>query len=276
MRQPCVAGSFYEKDKDSLLDQLKELFLNKPGPGKIPKIGNKKNIYGIISPHAGYIYSGYCAAHGYFKLAESGSKDHIILGVNHTGLGKKISVSSEDWLTPLGTVKNNKEAGKKLDYGFDEAAHKHEHSIEVQVPFLQFIFKDDFSIVPISLSHLSFSECEELAERISKLNLTVIASSDFTHYGFGYGFIPFVNNIETNLRELDMKAVSYIQNLDAKGFYDYAKNSTTICGFIPVTVSILAVKSMGAKKAELLCNYTSADIVKSTADRVNYVSIIFT
>jgi len=267
MRKPKFAGLFYPKSEDELKARIKSFI--SPDFKKIP------NPIAIVSPHAGYEYSGKAAAAVYYSIQNTKCKNFIILCPNHTRRGSPVSLSAVDWETPLGTVKVNKKFIQKLstNYPVDESAHEGEHSLEVQLPFLQYFLKD-FKIVPISLSSLSFQECEELAKHLSKLNALVIASSDFTHYGFSFGFLPFLTNVKENLEKLDSKAIDLIKSIDAKSFYEYSKD-ITICGRFPITVSILFSRLKGAKKAELISHYSSGDLSGDYSHCVDYASLIF-
>ncbi len=221
------------------------------------------------------MFSGACAAHIYGALSQQVKpKTIIILGTNHSGMGG-ISTSIEDWATPLGVAKIDKEAIKQLGLEVSERAHMYEHSIEVQLPFLQYIW-EDFEFVPILVSS-GLGVDFDLEERISGLSdVLVIASSDFTHYGFNYGYMPFSDNVRERLGELDMGAIKKIEALDEAGFTDYvAATGATICGHAPIAAAIKAAKKLGAKKAELLKYTTSGDIVGDYSSAVAYAAIVF-
>ncbi len=296
MRKPIVTGQFYSADKTELDEEIKKSFKHYLGPG-MPRIPLKeKKIYGLIVPHAGYIYSGQCAAWAYKELAELNKKSFpdtfILLGPNHTGQGKaNFSLTFEDFSSPLGIVKNDTELGAKimeqtshLGLQEDELAHQYEHSLEVQLPFLQFvskIVKKEFKIVPIIISTLEYDKLLALGRKIAETvkemnrNVCVIASSDFTHYGQSYGFIPFpASEAKTRLKELDRKAINHIIKLDSQGFYNEA-TKTTICGSAVIVTAIEFCKKIGAKKASLLKYYTSGDISKDYTNAVGYASLIF-
>ncbi|MBW2999636.1 AmmeMemoRadiSam system protein B [Candidatus Woesearchaeota archaeon] len=241
----------------------------------------EKEILGAIAPHAGYMFSGPCAAFVYKEIAESKLPDlFIMLGLDHTGFGDNC-VCLDDWQTPLGVVKTDKEFGKELEKNgipFNPEAHFAEHSIEVQLPFLQFIFKEKMEkirIVPVMITH----DYKEVAEKIkktiaqSKKRVCIIASSDFTHYGPSYGFTPFTDNPKENLEKLDKGAVEQIKSLEPEKFLSYAEK-TTICGMMPIAVLMELLKEK-AKKVELLKYYTSGDITKDYRNAVGYASIIF-
>jgi AmmeMemoRadiSam system protein B len=283
MRQPIVDGQFYESDPKQLTKQIESCFKSKFGPGSLPSKERKKTIVGAICPHAGYAYSGPCQAFSYKEIAESKIPDlYILFGLSHDGFESCISI--EDWQTPLGLVKTDKEFGKKLaeicNLNIDELPHQNEHSIEVQLPFLQFINKnEDFKILPIIISpdiDIKYFG-KKLSELIkdSKKSVILIASSDFTHYGSNYGFVPFKDNIKENMYKLDSKAIEYITKLDSNGFLKYIeKTNATICGKYPIAALIETSICLGAKKADLLRYYTSADVVGKYNNAVEYASIL--
>lgn len=296
MRRPVVSGEFYLSDKSGLNKQIEACFFNKFGPGSLPRAFDlKQKKIALIVPHAGYQYSGPCAAHGYKALMEVTKKDlaetFILIGPNHSGYGKvPFALSFENFETPLGLIKNDIELGEKiveeasyLGLQKDEQAHKFEHSIEVQLPFLQFCYnllKKDFKIVPLVVGTGDYEKCLKAASAIVKVlrdikkqdKVCVIASSDFTHYGLNYGFIPFTENIKQNLYEWDKKSINYILKLDSKGFYQEAIK-TTICGIAPIVMTIEIAKTIGARKASLLKYYVSGDVVNDYKNAVGYASI---
>jgi AmmeMemoRadiSam system protein B len=191
----------------------------------------------------------------------------------------------EDWETPLGIVKNDVEFQKVASKFLpgDERPHNREHSIEVQIPFLQYIMAgkadDNFKIAPIIAS--PDIDYKEIADAIfntikkAKRNVMIIASSDFTHYGFNYGYLPFTRNAKENMQKLDMGAIEKIEKLDAIGFLEYTdKTGATICGKYPIAVLIELCKKLGAKKASLLKYYTSGDVTGDYSSAVGYASIM--
>lgn len=291
MRRAIAAGSFYPANAAELRKQIKNSFLGGFGPKGMPKKCSKK-VYGVIAPHAGYIYSGQCAAWAYKAIAEAEKADtFIVLGTNHTGYAESnFAVSTQDFETPLGIVRNDKEFcdllilnGNKLGIGEtfgDKTAHQREHSIEAQLPFLQFILQNKFKIVPVICQ---IKDCG-IYERFAKLiiesarklerKVCIIASSDFTHYGFSYGFVPFASDAKNNLYELDNKAIDLILEFKTNEFLDYACR-TTICGAGAIASAMEICKLLGSKKAELLKYYTSADVMGDYSTAVGYASISF-
>lgn len=282
VRKPIIEGMFYEADKDALYEQIKGCFLSEFGPGKLPGKKDNKKTLGFIAPHAGYVYSGPCAAFAFKELAEQKKPDTmILLGLSHSGYGSSISLV--DWETPLGIVKNDVDFGKLImentSLKNNEEAHNKEHSIEAQIPFLQFIFEnEDIKIAPIIASpDIDYSDlAANLSKTINdqKKSVCIITSSDFTHYGINYGFFPFQDNVKDNLYDLDKGAIEPIKQLNSAKLLDYIdKTGATICGKYNIAVLLELCKRIGGKKGELLKYYTSGDIVKDYSSAVGYASI---
>jgi len=276
LRRPVVAGSFYEGNAEALRAQIKSCFLHKLGPGKIPVVNKAgpREILGLVCPHAGYMYSGPIAANAYFSLASDGKPDTVIvLGPNHTGYGNPLSAMNEGaWRTPLGDVQIDGEIADALAketgiLDFDEIAHRHEHSIEVQLPFLQYLYGNAFKFVPICFLMQDLESAMEvgrgLAEALASKNAVVIASSDFTHY-----------EPQATVEKKDLDVIKAIEELDEKKFYKLLEaNNVSACGYGPITALITYAKSLGAKKAELLTHKTSGDITGDRSSVVGYAAI---
>lgn len=272
MRIATFAGLFYEKNSDSLNKQIEECFKDKKGPRNF-NLKRSKKIFAVISPHAGYIYSGAAMAHAYKEIAEAEFADtYVIVGTDHTGIGNSICL--DDFETPFGIIRVDKDYCKQLiEKGFKQDKMLNEHSIEVQLPFLQFVSKDrlkDLRIVPIVTNSLvEFPEADK--------NIVFISSSDFTHYGINYGYTPFLFNKKKHMYELDKKAIEFIKNLDVRGFLEYINNTgATICGYNSIASVINHCKYHGAKKATLLKYYTSGDVVNNYMNAVGYASMVVT
>ena len=282
LRKPAVSGQFYESNSERLKKQIESCFLHSLGPKKLFKKGMLKSNIGMIVPHAGYFFSGACAANAYFELAKYNPELVVLMGPGHTGMSNfDFSVSFKDFETPLGIVKNDKEISleivKKTEARQDEQAHEHEHSLEVQLPFLQSVL-NNFKIIPLIISTQDYEKCKKFAldlfKILEKKNFVIITSSDFTHYGQNYNFLPFqVNrNFQEKLYSLDKKIINKILKLDSKSFFDEASKST-VCGLSPIVVVIEICKLL-KKKAKLLKYYTSADIIKGD-NAVGYASVLF-
>ena len=262
MRAPAVSGQFYPRSKNDLNREISRCFESVP-TGERP-------VLGAVVPHAGYIYSGNTAAYVYSVLPRADT--FVLLGPNHTGYGSPISVSNEKWSTPMGDVSPDLEFIKALPKRIidtDESAHKYEHSIEVQLPFLQHRFSN-FNIVPVCLGMqdegTAMEVGMELAEAARKVNkkIVIIASSDFSHY-----------KRDKVAREDDAYFISSILDMDIPGFYRklYERNAS-VCGYGPIAAMLAASKALGAKKASLLKYSTSGDITGDLAAVVGYAGII--
>jgi MEMO1 family protein len=289
IRKSYFDGKFYSSDKELLKKQIKDCFLHPLGPNELPIDNNYQTVKGLILPHAGYIYSGMNAAHGFFKLKESGNYDlFILIGFSHSCAEKNfISISKKDWQTPFGIVKNDYLFGEELSkndyFEIDENAFINEHSIEVMLPFLQYLYLDNLTILPLSISYKSnLITIKKIAKSINdvikKLNKNVcfIVSSDFTHYGINFGFNPFMMDVEKNILKLDMDAIEFIKILDSEGFLDYIyQTDATICGKNAITLLMEILKNYNINKIELLKYYTSAKLTNDHKNSVSYASIMF-
>ncbi len=272
VRKPAVSGMFYAGTAKELERQIEWCYKHELGPGAIPQVNSKgiREIVAIVVPHAGYYYSGPIAAHAYSKLAEDGIFDTaVILGPNHTGYGYPVSLwAGVSWNTPLGEVEINKELTQRLlgdVLKVDETAHIHEHSVEVQLPWLQHLYKK-VKIIPISMLAQDIETARAVGKAISQAgdNLIIIASSDFTHYE------PHSVAVEK-----DASVIEAIVTLDEEELYKRCKNlNCTMCGYGPVASAIVAAKEMKAQKAGLLKYATSGDTSGDFSQVVGYSSIV--
>ncbi len=277
MRSPVVAGQFYASDFLELNKQIEECF--REGPGALPVKRTAQKIKAIIVPHAGYVFSGKCAAWAYKEIAESHfPKTYVLLGFSHHGMRSGISI--EDWKTPFGLVKTNKDLARELKdiVPINEEPHTHEHSIEVQLPFLQFANKDrmkEIRILAISIGRdLDYKKVGTgLASALAGKDVVIIVSSDFTHYGPSYGYVPFTTDIPERLNKLDKQAIDLITALDVDGFAKFINETNiTICGYYPI---LTLMKMLNQAEGSLLMHYTSGDITKDYRNSVSYASILF-
>ena len=284
VREPMYEGKFYPADFNDLQNMIHECFESEKGPGDMPLNKRTKKVYGAVVPHAGYPYSGPAAAWAYKEIGEAEFPDtFIILGVNH--MATDTCSCNQDWKTPFGIVKCDLEfvrALAKNGIPMNNAAHGNEHSIEVQLPFLQVVNKDELSrmkIVPILVGGEDYKDyAAKIKQTMGELGRTaiIIASGDFTHYGRNYSYVPFEIDVPAKMKELDMNAAGYVQKIDPEGFLNYVGyNHATICGkcTIPVMLELLQDKKSHIK-AELLSYYSSGDITGDYKNCVGYASII--
>ena len=268
-RKAVVAGMFYNRNPHQLQKEIEQLF-----SGVKPRKAGK-GFRMVVSPHAGYLYSGRTAAHAIGSLEEA--KSYIVLGPNHSGFGPTFSVmSSGSWSTPLGSCRIDPGLAEKVKkcnmLTEDRDAHSHEHSIEVQLPFLQCRFKD-FSFVPICIMNFGHSDdflkdCMELGKAVARIvkvgDVGVVASSDFSHY------LP----LEVADKK-DGAAMSRILKLDLPGFFRTLKEeNASICGFGPIAVAMAAAKELGLRP-ELINKSSSGDETKDYGSVVTYYAIGF-
>ena len=284
MREPAVAGQFYPATRRSLKRAIEESFLHPLGPGEIPSPAESRSgrVLGTVNPHAGYVYSGPIAAHSVKAIVEDGIPPvFVLIGPNHTGYGSAVSLSVEDFRTPLGVVKNAIELSEALSryIEVDEMAHLMEHSVEVQIPFLQY-FSDSFRIIPIVMGDQRLKVAKEIAGHLLKVlegvDFGIIASSDFTHCGYAYGQPPPPGMSAGEFaKSQDERAIEKILALDTEGLYRIREEiNLTMCGYGPVAVLMEVAKSLGYRDVKLLKYATSYDISPGPL-AVGYGSIAF-
>ncbi len=275
IRTPAVAGMFYPNEKKELKKVIKECFLHNFGPGKIPPSNIKKKIFGVICPHAGYVYSGPIACNSFYEISSDLPDLFIIIGPNHWGIGSSVATMIDTkWETPLGEVEVDSETTEEISkltnvIEIDNFSHSREHSIEVQIPMLQEIAAN-FKIVPIALINQSKEIAIKVGTAVAKIaqknKVMIIGSSDFTHY-------------ESNefAHEQDSALIEPILELDVDRFYDVLhKRDISACGYGAIASTMIACKEIGATKGELLKYATSGDISGDKSSVVGYGSIIFT
>ncbi len=283
MRKAIYSGKFYPGAVTVLDKTIKECFESKFGPGALPSKPDKK-IKAVIVPHAGYKYSGPCAAWAYKELAEMPMPDlFILLGPNHRGSGSGISM--ETWDMPYGYVRVDQDFARALkekgNIKVNENAHAMEHSLEVQVPFIQYIFKnklEKIKILPVLID--SNADLDKIALDLKETimdsgkKVVFIVSSDFTHYGRDYRHLPFTSEVKKRIYEQDREAVNFIENFDSEGFLNFTnENLMTICGIYPIALLLKIIKP---GKVRLEQYYTSADILKTDyKNSVSYAAVIF-
>jgi len=296
VRPPYVAGAFYAGSPELLREQLEWCFTDRLGPGSLPKVREEplEDPVGLVSPHAGYQYSGPVAAWAFHLLAELGRPETaVIVGTNHTGLGPPISIWIEGrWETPLGQMEIDTELARAIMeaeakegegrglIGESEAAFLREHSVEVQLPFLQFLFggtelepearaKTDVRFVPLVCLDQRAEAASALGRALAgalqqiERSVVLIASSDFTHY----------EPHEVACRK-DREAIERILELDLPGFYEVIRRSrVTICGYGAIAAVMEAARLLELKETKLLRYATSGEVTGDLSGVVGYASI---
>jgi AmmeMemoRadiSam system protein B len=257
MRTCAVAGMFYPRDP-SHLEQLLEKFFSGTSVEGAP--------LGIVSPHAGYIYSGQVAAHAFGTIEPDFSGTFVVIGPSHRGY---IScVSAVPWETPLGVIDNDTEFVESLYMETDELSHRDEHSLEVQMPLIKYRFPRA-RIAPVMMGPQDYASAIRLAEkieaavRLTKRDIRIVASSDFSHY------VP-----ETKAKSDDLYAIEPLTVLDTVEFYRrIEERRITACGYGPITTMVTACSRLGAKAAKLIRYATSGDVTGDTREVVGYAAI---
>lgn len=278
IRPPVVAGRFYESNKSSLLEQVEGCFSHNLGVGS-QELEKSGRLVALISPHAGYMFSGPPASYGFARLKQEQVLPEriILLGPKHTRYGGNFSVSaSSSWETPMGSVPVDTEFCREIcqkvnGFALDEASHQLEHSLEVQLPFLQYVYKEKkMAIVPIAIGYNSFKELKTHFEDFRKflgtkdLSRTLfIVSSDFSH-----------DTPRELAYKLDSEVIEKILDLSAEGFYNLVVgDDRSVCGVMPITALLLLLGEKSIK-AKLLKYSTSMDVMQHERG-VGYASMSF-
>jgi AmmeMemoRadiSam system protein B len=264
LRKPAVAGYFYPSDSSELFEDVRNYTKSNL---------TERNAIGIVSPHAGYMYSGQVAGRTFsaVKVTET----VIVIGPNHTGMGSDAAiVCSGKWAIPGAEIEINSEIAERLLQSFDgleddSLAHLQEHSLEVQLPFLYHKNKN-FKLVPICLAHNNFNFCNELGKSIGKViknsgeNILIVASSDMTHY-----------EPHDIAKEKDKLAINEIVKLSPRDLYNVVNEQRiTMCGVIPAVTMLCAAKELGAKAGELIQYQTSGETSGDYSQVVGYAGIV--
>jgi len=263
-RPPAVAGRFYPDDPVALLEEVQRHL-----EPKTPKV----NAKGVIAPHAGFMYSGDVAGSVYSRIEIPDTV--ILLGPNHTGMGERIALYSRGtWIMPFGDLEIDAHLAKTILKNTpiaheSEDAHRLEHSLETQLPFLQY-FRKQFKLVPLCLMRLSLDECQILAKGIVRAvqscerTVLIVASSDMTHY-----------ESHSNASEKDHRAIDQILKMDPEGlFRTVEQEGISMCGVNPATVMLAACKELGATQAELAKYMTSGEVSGDMDQVVGYAGVI--
>ena len=267
-------SGWYPEEPNELKDMVHS-FLD-----KVNTTHNERPI-ALIEPHAGLVWSGQTAAYGYKELLLKEIKYVFILGPAHRFTTDRLIIPESDYFkTPLGKIEIDKKIKKellktKIFQATDEAFYN-ENSIELQIPFLQTVLSD-FKIIPIVVGQLNIETIERAAEILKNYisgDSIFIISSDFTHYGYRYGYVPFNDNIKENILKLDYGAIKEIENLDYIGFLKYVqKTQATICGRIPIAILL----SMLPKntKTKVIRYDTLGEMTGDFSTSISYATIGF-
>lgn len=282
VREPAVAGMFYSRVSAELKKQVEVCFLGPGGPGVLPVVrpDGPRRILGLVSPHAGLMYSGSVAANAYLRLAEDGLPDvALILAPNHRSYYPSVALTDDlFWSTPLGELAVDQDLNLRIVSAFSQAmlaphAHRAEHAVEVQLPFLQYIGDARVKIVPILIggaARMEFGELEfvrEFAEVLAGIladtDAVLIASTDFTHY-----------ESASDAEKQDSRAIESILALDEQGLIENVENlDISMCGVLPTAVTISVCKRLGAVEARKLAYRNSGDTTGDYSEVVGYAAL---
>lgn len=260
MRQSTVAGMFYPADPVQLTRMLDRFFSLTNHTGR--------DARGIVSPHAGYVYSGQTAAHAFAAIRDGFDGTFLVIGPSHRGFSTCISAIS--WDTPIGQVHNDTELAALIDLPIDERAmsYGNENSLEVQVPFIRYRFPGA-KIVPIMMGHQTMEEIMRVSRIIrAALNqypgdVRIVASSDFSHY------VP-----AEKARKDDLYAIEALKDLNVREFYNRIyQNKITACGYGPIGTMIEALKTQGASRCDLLSYTNSGETSGDFQQVVGYAAL---
>ncbi len=269
MRQPAVSGRFYPSDPHALRACIESCFTSPLGPGLPEGTGSARRVLGAMAPHAGYMASGMNAAHAYRAIKEDGLPDvYVIIGPDHHGTAYGTVICSEPFMTPFGPCRTEEEVCGALSEAFEDslAVHRFEHSVEVQVPFIQYIDPDP-SIVPIMMGRQTPREAARLAESLRKAcegrDAVVIASTDMSHY------IP-----SSEAARLDGMALGRVEAMDPEGLYDVVRaNRITMCGYGPTMAAMMFCDGCSARVLKHSDSYDSLGMDPDSV--VGYASGVF-
>jgi MEMO1 family protein len=266
VRKPTVAGTFYPADAGVLLRDIQK-YIQPESP--------KTSCIACVVPHAGYMYSGHVAGAVYSRIQLPSRL--LLLGPNHTGVGQPLAIfSSGKWLTPLGEAHVDEQLARELMLRFpllqeDTDAHRKEHCLEVQIPFLQALLSQ-LSFVPIVIGTARIDLLMRLGESLAEVlqaentGVLILSSSDMNHY-----------EPDSITRVKDAKAIEKILALDAPGLHEVVeRENISMCGFAPTVAMISAARRLGATRAELLKYATSADVSGDREYCVGYAGIVVT
>ena len=269
-RPPAVAGQFYPSDARELARQVEACFTDPRGPGSLPprRRSGRRKVVAAVVPHAGYVYSGAIAAHAYARIAaDRPPQSVLILGVDHQGAGRGATLSARPWLTPLGPTPSDPELVRALSRGpvaVDETAQALEHSIEVQLPFLEYVLPKP-KFVPLQVRFGPYRYLEEVAQvvhdAVEGRDVLLLASTDFSHY------VP-----AEEARRYDHMAIDAILARDPRRLYDVVERERiSMCGIAPTTVLLRALA--GRDLAPSLLRWGHSGEVEPMTEVVGYAAL---
>ncbi len=281
-RRARFAGSFYESDPQALRNNIRALMSGSKRSGG-------KFVQAMIVPHAGYMYSGRIAARTFARASDTAYSRILLIAPSHRSAFSGLAYSTfEEYETPIGSLKVDKDALSELVSSGNpwisklNLAHKEEHSLEVELPFLIQLFPNS-KLLPFVCGRLDESICKTISQSLSQYlaqDTLWVLSSDFTHYGASFGYVPFTSNLPERIKDLDMGAVGRILQLDYEGFSDYIeKTGATICGVNPIKLLLMSMRLAGTPHRQIapeLVEYSnSGEMTGDFHHCVGYAGIVF-
>ena len=267
LRLPAVAGRFYPANPRELTRLVHQYTTTEASVEKV-------RARACIVPHAGYVYSGGVAGAVFSRLLLP--RKIVVLGVRHSPPGADLAIVSKGaWRTPLGDALLDEGLARRISAACpslreDSVAHSREHSLEVEIPFLQQL-QPDFTFVPIAVGTLRFAELEELGKGLARVleevpeEILIVTSSDMNHY----------ENDETTRRK-DALAIERLEDVDARGLYDVCRaEGISMCGLGPAVATLIAMKEIGVTRGELVRYATSGEVSGDRDAVVGYAGMIF-
>lgn len=269
IRPPAVAGMFYAGTAPELRREIEECFLSSLGPGRLPEAASdgQHALRGLMCPHAGYRYSGSAAAHAFARLAEDGAPETVILlGPNHRAIGAPVAaVASGAFKTPLGEVPIDADTTQTImarasAVREDTNAHLPEHSLEVQLPFLQTV-APDARIVPIIFGRV-FSDTETLHQLLEVADVLAALVDDPAHHRIILTSTDLMHYVPRDeAYRMDELALQAVREVDGEKLLEVVfRYDISMCGVMPTATMLFALRKLGITRGEVLCHYTSGDV----------------
>jgi AmmeMemoRadiSam system protein B len=269
-----VAGQFYEGSGDALRAELEAAYREARGPGEVPRVapGWSGRLLGLVSPHAGYVYSAPMAAYGFLALAREGTPERcVVIGPNH-GRGSRVSAiqTRGAWQTPLGEARIDEALAARIATAVPwleegPAPFREEHSLEVQIPFLQHLYGPTFAFVPVMMLEQDLSTARELGLALGRIlqgqQAVIIASTDMTH-----------GEARQVAKAQDRLLIEKLEALDPEGLIrERERRNITMCGYGPTAAMLFAAKALGATRAEVF-RYGDSGEAHAMREVVGYLS----
>ena len=277
VRKPAVAGQFYPSDPTELASLVDSCYTHPLGPGRVPPAESTDGrLVAVVAPHAGYVYSGPVAAHSYLHVSSMADPELVVVvAPNHYGVGSGVSTFKDgEWETPLGRMRVDGEAAEKLVslagiVAYDPDAHRLEHSLEVQLPFIQRIYGNRVPLLPVSLLFQDIDTARAVAAAVAEVargrRTVLVASSDLTHY-----------EPAAQAKTKDLAAIDEVVRMDLEGFYSTLERlGVTACGFGAIATVMEAARALGLKRGELLKYASSGDTSGDNLQVVGYGALRF-